>query len=229
MPRLTNLDDVLFPVEEHPVFVSVTDKSTERRLAVPDKKAIVNRTTNRVLGVMSRDYRLVSNAEALDMAYKCCRTLFPETKPGEWEVKAIDAPSTAGYCHLDLLHNSTALDFNAVPAAQRPELFGPFIRVTNSYNGLRALRFDIGFYRKVCKNGLIIPDVIIRFEFPHLHRDIGKTIEFKVAHEQLAKFRTTFTDSLAVETEAVVPEVLDGGAEPAVAPEDKERDAAVSP
>ena len=31
MPRLSNLDDVLFPVEEHPVFVSVKTDSGERR------------------------------------------------------------------------------------------------------------------------------------------------------------------------------------------------------
>jgi|GEM_PF-6289583 len=38
-----------------------------------------------------------------------------------------------------LVHNSTALDFTFVPAAERPEAFGPFIPATNSYNGLRAL------------------------------------------------------------------------------------------
>ena len=196
MPRLTNLDDVLFPVEEHPVFVSMIESSGERRLAVPDKKAIVNRTTRRVLGIVSRGYRLVSNREALDMAHECCRTVFPETKSGEWDVKTTDAPSTAGYCHLDFVHNSTALDFNFLPAADRPEVFGPFIRVTNSYNGLRALAFDIGFYRKVCKNGLIVPDTIIRFKFTHLRRDIGETIKFDISHERLAKFKTSFTEFL---------------------------------
>ena len=54
MPRLTQIDDVLFPVEEHPVFVSVHTKSGERRLSVPDKKAIVNTKNNRVLGIVSR-------------------------------------------------------------------------------------------------------------------------------------------------------------------------------
>ncbi len=49
MPRLTQLDDVLFPVEEHPVFVVVRTKSGERRLPVPDKKGIVNVKTDRVL------------------------------------------------------------------------------------------------------------------------------------------------------------------------------------
>ena len=192
MPRLDKLDDVLFPVDEHPVFVSFTDRTGERRLPVPEKKAIVNRANEHVLGIVSRDYRLVSNREALDLAYQCCGKVFPETKTGEWEVKATDAPKTAGYCHIDLVHNSTALDFNAVPAAERPEVFGPFIRVTNSYNGLRALAFDIGFYRKICTNGVIIPDTIIRFKFTHQRRDIGETIEFDVSRERLAKFKTSF-------------------------------------
>ena len=197
MPRLIKLDDVLFPVEEHPVFVCIPGKGGERRLAVPEKKAIVNGTTQRVLGIVSRGYRLVSNDEALYLAQKWCRTVFPETHPGEWGVNAIDAPSTAGYCHIDLVHNSTALDFSFVPAHQRPEVFGPFIRVTNSFNGMRALRFDIGFFRKICKNGMIGPDTIIHFKFNHMRRDIGESIQFEIAKDSLAKFKTAFTDSLA--------------------------------
>src|ERR1017187_3973920 len=197
MPRINKLDDVLFPVDEHPVFVSIKQKDSERRLAVPEKKAIVNRNTSHVLGIVSRGYRLVSNQEALDMANKCCGQVFPETKTSEWHVETTDAPKTAGYCHIDLVHNSNVLDFNAVPAAERPEVFGPFIRVTNSFNGLRALAFDIGYYRKVCKNGLILPKTIISFKFTHQRRDIGKTIQFDIANDELAKFKTTFTDSLA--------------------------------
>ncbi|HUI05541.1 MAG TPA: DUF932 domain-containing protein [Verrucomicrobiae bacterium] len=197
MPRLDKLDEVLFPVEEHAVFVSVPNGKTERRLPVPGKKAIVNAKDQRVLGIVSDGYRLVTNQQALDWGHECCRTVFPETKPTEWEVTATDAPGTAGYCHIDLRHNSTALDFKDLTADKRPDVFGPFIRVTNSYNGLRALSFDIGFYRKVCKNGMIIPDTIIRFSFTHQRRDIGETIQFKVEHDRLTKFRTAFTDSLA--------------------------------
>jgi Domain of unknown function (DUF932) len=205
MPRLTKLDDVLFPVAEHPVFVSITEKDGERRLAVPEKKAILNQKTNRVLGIVSRGYRLVSNREALDMAHQCCRTVFPETQTGEWDVNAIDAPSTAGYCHIDLVHNSAALDFSFVPAAERPDVFGPFIRVTNSFNGMRALGFDIGFYRKICKNGMIVPDTIIRFKFSHQQREIGEAIQFEIAKDKLSKFKTSFTDSLAGLRKCTVP------------------------
>lgn len=205
MPRLTNINDVLFPVDEHPVFASITERGAERKLAVPNKKALVNRNKNRVLGIVSRGYRMVSNQEALDFAYKCCRAVFPETLPGEWGVNAVDAPSTAGYCNIDLVHNSTALDFSFVPANQRPEIFGPFIRVTNSFNGLRALGFDIGFYRKICKNGLIVPDTIIRFKFTHERRVIGESIDFEIAQERLAKFKTAFTDSLTGLRNCVLP------------------------
>lgn len=198
MPRLTQLDDVLFPVEEHPVFVSMKTDSGERRLPVPEKKAIVNCESTRVLGVVSRGYRLVSNREALDLAYQCCRTVFPETNPAEWEVRATDGPATGGHCFIDLVHNSTTLDFTFVPAKDRPDAFGPFIRVTNSYNGLRALAFDIGFFRKVCKNGMILPESVIRFKFTHLQRDIGETIKFEIAHEKLTKLRASFGEYLRV-------------------------------
>jgi hypothetical protein len=177
---------------------------SERRISVPEKKAIVNMTRNRVLGIVGRDYRLVSNREALDWAFQCCRTVSPETQTAEWEVNATDAPSTGGHCTIDLNHTSTALDFTFVPPHERPEAFGPFIRVTNSYNGLRALGFDIGFYRKICKNGLIVPDSIIQFKFTHLRRDLGETITFEVARDRLAKVKSSFQTYLGAVTECSV-------------------------
>lgn len=208
MPRLSKLDDVLFPVDEHPVFVKFTDNGTERRLAVPEKKAIVHRNTRRVLGIVSRGYRLVSNSEALDMAQQCCRTVFPETKPGEWEVTTVDAPFTGGYCQIDLMHNTTALDFSFVSANERPEAYGPFIRVTNSFNGLRALGFEIGYFRKVCRNGMIARESIISFKFNHMRRDIGQTVEFLIDHDRLSDFKTNFKNSLAGLRGCAVPRRL---------------------
>lgn len=198
MPRLTELNDVLFPVEEWPVFVIAGSGAGLRSLPVPDKKAIVGRDDERVLGFVSRDYRLVTNQEAFELARECCRTVFPETKPGEWEVRTVDAPASARHCFIDLAHNSAMLDFSVVPASQRPDAFGPFIRVTNSYNAVRALAFDIGFYRKVCRNGLILPESIIRFKFTHLHRDIGKAITFDIAHDRLVKMKASFAGYIGV-------------------------------
>ena len=97
---------------------------------------------------------------------------------------------------MDLVHNSAALDFAGVAAGDRPEIFGPFIRVTNSYNAMRALGFDIGFFRKVCQNGMIVPDSIIRLKFNHQRRDMNVPVQFEVAHNKLANFQTDFMESL---------------------------------
>ena len=197
MARLNRLEDIDFPVSEHPVVVMTGEGATQRRISVRDKKGLVNDNSQRVLGIVSKAYRLVSNTEAIAMAYQCCETVFPETSSVEWEINHVDAPSTAGYCHFDLVHKTSKLDFQDVPTDQRPDLFGPFIRVTNSYNGQRALGFDIGFYRKVCKNGLILPQTIIRFKFSHLRKDIGMSLQFLVEQNRLAQFKSDFTQSMA--------------------------------
>jgi hypothetical protein len=120
---------------------------------------------------------LVTNHEALKFGVQCCQAVFPETHPGEWAVTAVDAPGTGGHCLIDFTHNSSALDFNFSP--EQPDIFGPLIRVTNSYNGLRALAFDVGFFRKICSNGMIAPESIIRFKYTHQRHEIGDSIRFE--------------------------------------------------
>jgi len=82
------------------------------------------------------------------------------------------------------------------PFRQQPEAFGPFIRVTNSYNASRALAFDIGFYRKVCRNGLIAPGTIVRFAFAH-QRNLRVGIHFEVARDRLARLQTEMSKQFA--------------------------------
>jgi hypothetical protein len=84
-----------------------------------------------------------------------------------------------------------------VPPKARPEVYGPFVRVTNSYNGVRALAFDIGFYRKVCSNGLIGPDSIIRFKFVHSRRVIRHALQFEIAHDRLKELKERYIDFFA--------------------------------
>ena len=196
MPRITTLDTILFPVEERPVFVAIQTKAGQKYLRVPNRKAIVNEINGRILGVVSKEYRVVTNSEALDLAYECCRMVFPEHKAGEWRVSTVDAPYSAGHCFIDMTHNSASLDFRDVDPESRPDAYGPFIRVTNSYNGMRALRFDIGFYRKICENGLILPESAIRFKFNHLQREIGKAIKLDIMQEKLMKMRKSFGENM---------------------------------
>lgn len=205
MARLTQLDDVLFPVSAHPIFVNVKTPSGERCITAPDKKAIVHGGTGRVLGIVSRRYELVSNHQALEWALQCCRVVFPETNSGEWGVRAIDAPSTAGHCCIDLVHNLATLNFSFASPHGRPDVFGPFIRVTNSYNGLRALAFDVGFARMVCSNGVILPEEVIKFKFIHSRRDIGEAIRFDIARDRLVKLKASFGGYILALRACIVP------------------------
>jgi hypothetical protein len=103
------------------------------------------------------------------------------------------------------VHNLTSLNF-VIPSSQgRAEVFGPFIRVTNSYNGLRALGFDIGFARMICANGVILPEEVIKFKFTHSTRDIGRDIHFKIAHDRLAKLRESFCEYIVALRACPVP------------------------
>src|SRR3954465_376921 len=108
-------------------------------------------------------------------------------------------------CRIDLVHRTAALDFGDVRPGQRPEAFGPFIRVTNSYNASRALAFDIGFYRKVCRNGLIAQDTIVQFKFAHQQRNFGTGIRFEVARERLQKLQAKLSEQLAALKKCRVP------------------------
>ncbi len=100
------------------------------------------------------------------------------------------------------MHRTAALDL--VLPGRRPEAFGPFVRVTNSYNGSRALAFDIGFYRKVCSNGLIAPETMVHFKFAH-QRSLEAGIRFEVARDRLAKLQIKMSEQFATLKECTVP------------------------
>ena len=188
MPRLHELQEVMFEVATRPLFVKVGNREVPAR----DSQAIVEFPSGRVLSVVGRGYKLVSHAEALGLAHDCARAAFPETKPGEWQVASVDAPSTGSTCFIDLAHNSAALDFSGLAANDKPEVYGPFVRVTNSYNRTRALCFDIGYSRKICKNGLIMKSSLISFKMNHQQREIREAVKFEIAHDRLAKQKQDF-------------------------------------
>jgi hypothetical protein len=77
---------------------------------------------------------------------------------------------------VDLVHPTYVL--NLLGSARRAEEYVPYVRVTNSYNGTRALRFDVGFCRKLCGNGVIFERETVGFSFLHLLRQVP-TEEFK--------------------------------------------------
>lgn len=189
-------NDLLFPVRTVPVFAELRQDDPSSLRPVPGQKAIVDCTNDRVISVVSSEYQLVTNREALDYAHECCKALFPEVPATSWRVRQAHAPKSRGHCHMDVMHASAEFGFEWKVSGQDPEHFAPFVRVTNSYNRTRRLGFNIGFLRMICENGMILPSTSIRFSFNHNTRRIGDRIRFEVSKKPYQSLRNDFLDFL---------------------------------
>ncbi len=190
-----SVQDLLFGVDQVPIEAVLGTNGNIRRICIPGKKALVNRRTGKILGVVSRDYRVVTNQEAVDLAREACGIAFPGISPMEWEAKRASAPRTLSYAHIDLMHRTHVLNYYDTAVAKN-DPFTPFLRVTNSFNGARALRFDIGFMRKHCSNGVIFEEEIATIKASHSKEALDQLkIEIKARSlpkmwEEFSKFLT---------------------------------------
>ncbi len=203
--RLTEDRQVFFPVTMANVYTKLPNGNFRR---VPGKRAVVNLDTHRPVSVVGEQYQLVTNEEAAELARECCKTAFPEIRTGEWKVGSVDAPSTGGHCRIDLRHSTNDLEFEYegdVRPNDKPDVYGPFVRVTNSYNGRYALRLVIGFMRKVCSNGLILPQAAVDIRFDHSTRGIGDRIRTEIEGGHYQHLRKQFLDFLNPLRECDVP------------------------
>jgi hypothetical protein len=166
MKRETSVQNLLFDVDQVPVEAVVGSNGSTRRISIPGKKALVNKLTGLVLGVVSRDYRVVTNQEAVNLARDVCEKAFPGLSSVEWEAKRASAPRTMSYAFIDLMHKTHVLNYWD-SEIKKDDPFTPFLRVTNSFNGARALRFDIGFMRKHCSNGVIFEEEVATIKASH--------------------------------------------------------------
>lgn len=192
--RSTDLTKVIFPVALRDIhFEEPLDEGT-LKVPIKDWKAVVDVEHRRTFCVVSGDYRLVTNKEALEFGVKAFEQLFQSIKPVEFEIFNVITPSTRSFCHIDLIHKT----YN-VKVWQQEEYL-PYVRVTNSYNRSKALNFDLGFVRKLCSNGVIFEKEAIEFKFHHTRALIGKEIDFSAQHDKLKKIEArfkTYTEKLA--------------------------------
>ena len=176
MVRITDIDDLKFPVELRPIYTDIEIDGKKIQLKAPNNKIVINTKSGTALGVVSNSYKLISNIEAIELGKKCCREVFGKDEAASIEIFNVDAPSTASYCHVDLVHKNYIM--NLWDEEQKSDVYIPYIRVTNSYNTSRALRFDIGFCRKICFNGIIFESETIKFTFSHVRYELNDDISF---------------------------------------------------
>ena len=180
--RKTDLGKVLFPVEMRPLHFLGDD---DQPVILDSHRAVINTHTGDHLGVVGSGYRLVTNEEALKFARQCASELFGAAH-ANLDIFNIYTPPRPNFCRIDLIHKGYEVN------VFRQEVYLPFLRLTNSYNARRALRFDIGYCRKLCLNGVIFESEVIEFRFPHSRERIGETLSFKLGKERMEAVRKKF-------------------------------------
>lgn len=203
-PEIT-LQEVLFEITEAPIEVQVTRQGFSQRIIVPGKKALIHQENDHVLGIVGRDYRVVTNREAVELAREVCGQAFPGLSLQEWQAKRVAAPRTLSRAHIDLMHATHVLNYHDTGVGQN-DPFTPFLRVTNSFNGARALRFDIGFMRKHCSNGVLFEEEVATMRAAHSSAAL-RELKVSISSRPLTKMWQDFTAFLSsVRGIAMTPE-----------------------
>lgn len=168
-----NLNEAFFPVEEQSIRWG---EFMGRGKKIPGYKAIVDRETGRTLSVVSSKYRLVHNREAYKIADYVVRAIFEGKTLHDFQCYNILMPKTKGSCRIDLIIPN---NFNQLFSSEK-ESWTPFVRISNSYNRTLVLKYEIGFCRWICKNGMIFGQTGVRFALTHLERITSKEIDILI-------------------------------------------------
>lgn len=199
-PATNQIIELLYPVSLSPVF-AVTDEGLYKKFSEETKrfKAIVNEYTNEIVSVVSSNYKLLSNEEAIQRGKQVFKDLFPEVKPDDLIPFKVISPKSLASCHIDFIHRDVKLSHRDWVQ----DIWFPFIRVSNSYNRSVAFKLEIGFVRELCSNGVIFRKDSLELKSYH-DKDLRFTFDEKL--EKLKQHENAFVQHLnrlkAIETDS---------------------------
>ena len=99
--------------------------------------AVVDVERTRPFAVVTDDYELITNEQAFEQAEAVMRRVFNTTSIRDFECLNVTMPKTRSFCPIDLIHRSA--DFNP----WEEDSWTAFLRISNSYNRTRLLRFEL--------------------------------------------------------------------------------------
>jgi hypothetical protein len=213
--RNTELSTILFEVEQRPIYLKgIYNRQGElfddnvpppkdinlRYSEIPRFQAITRVEDNYVFSVVADKYKLITNEEAVELGKQCFKSIFKSLNDEDMEVFHIINPKTKSFCHIDFIHKNGGFE------PWQDDKWVPFLRVTNSYNRTKPLRFDLGFCRWICTNGLIFGDKTITFRYLHTKDEIAKTAKFSTNFGDLKQLEKEFIEKLHNLKRFYVPE-----------------------
>ena len=193
MGRNTEFEKIDFPVSLKPVYLKGKKYSELTKYKAVTGIADSKET---IFSLVSNNYSLITNSEALELGKNIFKEFFPSIDGSKFEIFNINYPNTRSFCHIDIIND--CYSFNI----WEKEVFIPFIRITNSYNKTRSLKFEIGFSRKVCDNGVIFEKETVELNYAHYKKSVSGILENIKAENQYDKLKkledefSTFMKSL---------------------------------
>jgi hypothetical protein len=160
-------------------------KDKDARLA-ENHKAIVNLNTGKLYSIVSKDYRLIRHEEAI----KEIEAAIHRTKGlGPYELE------TAFYNQGGRMRRTYR--FVGVAHEVEPgDFVNPELRLLNSYDQAWPFVVDLGAYRQVCSNGLVIGVILLQLRKRHVSElnrlDLTETVQ--TALEQFGKATLLWQD-----------------------------------
>ena len=183
-------EDILFPVGTEKVFVEIS--SGGKKLLVESKLhlAIVDLNRQRVFAVVSDQYRLVTNEEAVEMGREVFAKVFRSQITETLTLYNVIQPKSRSFCWIDLTLDGHEFEF-------RPDdTWIPFLRISNSYNRTRPLGFYLGFCRTICRNGMIFGAVGVKVSAYHTRGAIKDLHVKNYNPEKLLIAKKSFVESM---------------------------------
>lgn len=201
MARNTNINQLLFPVDLKPVYIQGNSRPIEGYKAVVGTFQIDGNLVglDQVISIVTDNYMLISNKEAVEMAKDIHHRLFPGGSSDSFEVFNIKAPKTFGSCHIDIIDKNYTLNL------MRKEVYVPFVRIQNSYNKTMPLSFMVGFCRKLCDNGVIFEENTISINLRHTKSHFRSFDLNKINTNLLKNFERDFITKTEKATSIAIP------------------------
>lgn len=157
------IKDVLFDVELQKLIAVSPSANSQNNIGkeIPNYKLVCKKESGQVISIVSKNYRLIPNKEALKMGIDVFKQLYPFVDEKELIPFRIVAPKSLASVHIDLIHKD--VNFNV----WEQETWLPFIRITNSYNRTYALSFEVGFVKELCSNGVLFNKKTMKLKYTH--------------------------------------------------------------
>ena len=150
---IINDDDIFFPVVKTPLYYDAAGMGLTK---IPHRVGIMREDSEEILHVASSDYSIVLHEEVVDKARETLTKLGLEFK------EELAATSNGARLHAQFIIPSVEVDIGKGDTVSLRGIFG------NSYNGTKSVVFDLGGYRLVCLNGMVVGKSLFRTRRKHV-------------------------------------------------------------